>query len=65
MNKVETKTTQIPLNYGNYSEQPFMELIVGSSCHVSRLSFQIKLLPHMKLWSINCVSLTQIKGFHF
>lgn len=49
MNKVKTKTTQVHLNYGNYSEQPFMGLIMGSSCHGSCLSFQIKLLPHLKL----------------
>lgn len=39
MNKVKTKITQIPLNYGNYSEQPFLGLIVGSSCRGSCFEF--------------------------
>lgn len=42
----KNKTTQMPLNDGNYTEQPFMELTVSSICHGSCLNFQIKVMKH-------------------
>lgn len=60
----KTKATQIPLSDSNYTEQPFMELTVGSICH-GCLSFRIKSFSHRKLRGINYASLTQIKLSHF